>query len=61
MFNHFTDSIDKRAHSLVRRATACDEKVMVDALGSSYRHQIKDGIGVKALHLIEILSNHLKS
>lgn len=45
----------------VREATKNKEKkVIVVAPGTSCRQQILDGTGVKALHPIEILFNHLK-
>ena len=46
----------------VRKATSvAEKKVLVAAPGTSCRHQIMDGTGVKALHPIEILYNQLKS
>ena len=46
----------------VRKATTgAEKKVLVAAPGTSCRHQIMDGTGVKALHPIEILYNQLKS
>lgn len=46
----------------VRKATeGVEMKVLVAAPGTSCRHQIMDGTGVKALHPIEILYNQLKS
>lgn len=46
----------------VRKATeGVEKKVLVAASGTSCRHQIMDGTGVKALHPIEILYNQLKS
>ncbi|WP_420386904.1 FAD-binding and (Fe-S)-binding domain-containing protein [Roseivirga sp.] len=35
------------------------EEVIIAASGTSCRHQIKDGTGRKALHVVEILWNHL--